>query len=116
MAEEAGATIPRRARTLPATLVAFVALLLGSAPGAAFAQCDSDGDGYDLDDATCLGDDCDDGDPQTHPGAPELCDGLDNDCDGLPGGDEGDGDGDGWMTCEDCDDAEPAVHPGATEQ
>jgi hypothetical protein len=29
------------------------------------------------------GDDCDDSDPNTFPGAPEICDGLDNDCDGT---------------------------------
>ncbi len=47
-------------------------------------QTDADNDGY-------AGDaDCDDADPQTYPGAPELCDGLDNDCDGWP---EEDGDG-----------------------
>jgi len=39
---------------------------------------DVDGDGWTV----CAGD-CDDLDPSTHPGAPEVCDGRDNDCDGL---------------------------------
>lgn len=37
---------------------------------------DADGDGRPA------GIDCDDSDPATYPGAPELCDGVDNDCDG----------------------------------
>ena len=36
---------------------------------------DRDGDGTPQDD------DCDDNDPRSHPGAEEVCDGLDNDCD-----------------------------------
>jgi hypothetical protein len=42
---------------------------------------DDDGDGDA--DAACGGTDCDDGDPATHVGAPELCDFRDSDCDGL---------------------------------
>jgi len=76
-----------------------------------FVPADVDGDGYAVVDG-----DCDDLDPDTYPGAPELCDGIDNNCNnGLPPG-ETDGDGDGWMICDgDCNDTDAAINPGATE-
>jgi len=44
------------------------------------ATCDAlDGDGDGV--SGCAGD-CDNTNPAVHPGAPEICDGLDNDCDG----------------------------------
>jgi len=61
--------------------------------------------------------DCDDAEPASFPGNPEVCDGIDNDClDGVPG-DETDGDLDGFDECSggDCDDADAAQYPGAPE-
>ncbi len=97
-------------------------------------ESDADGDGF-----TRLTD-CDDGDAAAHPGAAEVCDGIDNDCNGLvddddPGAtgqpawyldDDGDGVGSSSVAaCEqpeetateggDCDDADPEVYPGARE-
>lgn len=94
---------------------------------------DADGDGSP---AT---EDCDDSDPSVYPGAPELCDGKNNDCDA--GVDEepvdgrlfyADADGDGYgdpaleiQSCErspgfieqggDCDDTNAEVNPAAEE-
>jgi len=73
-----------------------------------------DMDGY-IDEA-CGGVDCDDADPQVHPGTYEICDGKDTDCDGTVPWIERDADEDGWMYCEgECDDTDPAVNPGVEE-
>ncbi|SEU37220.1 Alpha-tubulin suppressor [Myxococcus fulvus] len=110
---------------------------------------DADGDGYGSASQTTQAcstptgyvtntTDCLDTDATIHPGATEVCDGLDNNCAG--GADEGvptqewflDGDGDGHgratlstrscrqptgyvSSATDCDDANPTTYPGATE-
>lgn len=88
---------------------------------------DADGDGY------AEGDDCDDTNASTYPGAPELCDGVDHNCDSRAGQVRiwyADHDADGWglsssslSLCEvppppgyvspagDCDDANPSRSP-----
>jgi hypothetical protein len=79
---------------------------------------DGDGDGYY---AQPYGDDCDDSNPDIHPGAEEVpCNGIDEDCDGSDSGGT-DNDGDGY-TIEggdcgpvDCDDSDPTVCPGCEE-
>jgi len=84
--------------------------------------------------------DCDDGDPGVYPGAPEYCNGVDDDCDGTVDEDDAldaltwylDADGDGYgdpslptLACDtppgyvagngDCDDTNPWVNPGQAE-
>ena len=94
------------------------------ASDAATWYVDGDGDGYgDAGDSTVAcaapsghvadATDCDDGDAATHPGAAELCDGVDNDCDGALWTEEADADGDGYDLCadQDCDDSDASVGP-----
>lgn len=70
---------------------------------------DLDGDGFGA------SVDCRDDDRFIFPGAPEPCDGVDNNCDGVI--DDGfDRDDDGWTVCEgDCRDNDAASYPGAPE-
>jgi hypothetical protein len=75
-------------------------------------ELDLDGDGYvgcapwvGSDPEVEGGGDCGQTNPNSHPGAPEICDGLDNDCNGVVPAGEADADGDGVPICAgDCDD------------
>ena len=62
--------------------------------------CDDDADG----DGATGADDCAPTDPTRHPGAVELCDGVDQDCDGASDNGYPDYDGDGSADCVDPDD------------
>lgn len=78
----------------------------------AAADLDQDEDGY----PTSL--DCDDADPDRHPGVNlELCDGKDNNCDDVVDQFEEDADGDGFALCDlDCDDHDPTRAPDQVER
>ncbi len=120
--------------TCPTTPLPLVALLGACSlllMGLGACNADQDQDGWPAEE------DCNDHDPESYPGAPELCDEEDNDCDGQI--DEGvvpvwypDRDLDGYgapgqtrtgcmqpegyaLTDTDCDDTDPARNPGAYE-
>ena len=82
----------------------------GGSPSDDDSSTDGDGDGHSAEV------DCDDNDPSVYPGAPEACNGRDDDCDGQVPLEEADEDGDGYRVCYgDCDDADPTVFPWAPE-
>jgi hypothetical protein len=113
--------------------------LLGLLAGCEWVRLPTDGDAHDADDDGYDSEhDCDDFNENAHPGAPETCNGVDNDCSGdeddatdapiwYPDADgDGFGDAGGWRTaCDqpagyvanagDCNDADPAWVPGALE-
>lgn len=84
------------------------------------AYHDTDGDGYD--DVVFMGDDCDDLDAATHPGAPTICDPVeygrpvDRNCDGVDDQLACDLDGDGvTQDGGDCNDLDAGMSPAREE-
>jgi hypothetical protein len=85
-------------------------------------SCHAGGADDDADGHTIAAGDCDDGAATVYPGAPEACDGVDQDCDLAVDDGFADADGDGFDTCgfgnpaqADCDDGQASRHPGADE-
>lgn len=93
--------------------------------GTTLYYVDGDQDGFGADPAVpsctqpvgyvAVDGDCDDTDAAIHAGAPETCNGVDDDCDNTPDN-VPDGDRDGVTICQgDCDDTDDGVHPTALE-
>ena len=86
---------------------------------------DADDDGYGAPGGpTCpsgQSTDCDDDDASIYPGAPQVCDGVNNNCSaagwpGLAGTNEIDHDGDHRSACDgDCNDNNATIYPGAPQ-
>ncbi len=104
---------------LPPLVLLLVALPVGlSACGDDGGRIAADGgpdDDLDQDGFTPNMGDCNDDNRSIFPGAPDPCDGIDQNCDGTP--DElFDQDGDNFTTCNgDCRDNDPNSNPGAIE-
>ncbi|WP_147439760.1 MopE-related protein [Corallococcus sp. CA049B] len=117
-------------------LLRFVEVPQGKVQGVQLdvSQSDEDGDGHPS--IATGGTDCDDANADIHPGAEELCDGVDNNCvDGesdAPGmrtwflDQDGDGYGVAVLACAepagqlaeqggDCDESDATIHPGQSE-
>jgi hypothetical protein len=93
----------------------------GYAPTSAttLTQCPPCPDGYTTTNPATGGADCNDGDATIHPGAAEVCDGVDSNCTGDGSAEDADGDGHtrtsftgctGGYPKDDCHDNEARVH------
>ncbi len=86
--------------------IGFALLWLATGVGCSLALPEDTGIDEDLDgDGVVKRYDCDDTNPEVYPGAPEVCDGFDNDCDAdIPQDESADWDNDDLLRCNDCND------------